>query len=247
VAQGPRLTAAAPAAPGSATPLVALRGVSKAFDEGGHRRVVFDGLDAAFDSGRFTAITGRSGSGKSTLLNLLSGIELPDAGEVLVGGVAINRLADRERTLHRRRHVGFVFQFFNLVPTLTVEENLLLPLDLLGVPPAQAGGRARALLARVGLAQRAGSFPDRLSGGEQQRVAIARALVHGPGLILADEPTGNLDAETGREVLDLLCGVASEGASTLLMVTHSQEAAARAARVLLLRDGRLAETDSPRS
>jgi putative ABC transport system ATP-binding protein len=224
---------------------VALRNISKAYQEGQRRRVVFDALCAEFARGEFTALMGRSGSGKTTLLNLMSGIDLPDAGEVWVDGVLLNRLSDRERTLRRRRGIGFVFQFFNLIPTLTVEENLRLPLELLARPPAGARRRAREMLARVDLADRAAAFPDRLSGGEQQRVAIARALVHEPPLILADEPTGNLDADTGREVLELLAGLTGGGDHTLILVTHSQEAAALAERVLVIDHGRLAPRDSP--
>jgi putative ABC transport system ATP-binding protein len=158
---------------------------------------------------------------------------------VVIEGAVLTRLSERERTLFRRRRIGFVFQFFNLIPTLTVEENLLLPLELNGraAPPAAA----HALLERVGLRQRAGSFPDRLSGGEQQRVAIARALIHEPALLLADEPTGNLDADTGEVVLELLEGLARDARRTLLVATHSNRIIERADRVLALRGGRLIE------
>jgi len=227
---------------------VTLRGVTKSYLEGEHRRVVFEGLDAEFMQGEFTALMGRSGTGKTTLLNLVSGIDLPDAGEITIAGTRLSQLSDKERTLLRRRAVGFVFQFFNLIPTLTVEENLLLPLELLGRREA-AAARAREMLARVGLAERAGAFPDRLSGGEQQRVAIARALVHDPALVLADEPTGNLDAATGGEVLRLLDSLAREGGKSLVMVTHSAEAAALADRVFTIQAGRLharrAGSDAP--
>ena len=157
-------------------------------------------------------VLGRSGSGKSTLLNLLSGIDLPTAGEVWVAGRNLGALTERQRTLFRRRSIGFVFQFFNLIPTLTVEENLLLPLELAGRVDAAAHRRAAELLERVGLADRLRSFPDRLSGGEQQRVAVARALAHDPDLVLADEPTGNLDLDTGLEVLALLDELVRPGA-----------------------------------
>jgi len=196
--------------------------------------------------GEFVALLGPSGSGKSPLLNVVSGIDLPDAGVVSVAGVDLTTLGERERTLFRRRHLGFVFQFFNLLPTLTVLENLLLPLELKGRVGPEEEGRARDLLGRVGIGTRGDAFPDRLSGGEQQRVALARALVHDPDLILADEPTGNLDPDTGERVLDLLDGLVREGRRTLLAVTHSREVAARADRVLRLDHGRLLEEEVPR-
>src|SRR5262249_54927043 len=161
-------------------------------------------VDAAIYPGELVVVVGRSGSGKSTLLNLIGGIDHPTAGEVVVDGVVLTRVSEEARTRFRRRHVGFVFQFFNLIPTLTVEENLRLPLELNGRAGPAAGDAVRTLLNEVGLADRSEAFPERLSGGEQQRVAVARALVHDPALVLADEPTGNLDLETGRLVLDLL-------------------------------------------
>ncbi len=221
--------------------LVELRGVRKAYREGDRERVVFDGLEARIERGRVTVLLGRSGTGKSTLLNLVSGIDLPDAGRVIVDGRSLTELNERERTLYRRRHIGFVFQFFNLIPTLTVRENLRLPLELNGVRGARAEAAVAAGLEQVGLADRGESFPDQLSGGEQQRVAIARALVHDPPLILADEPTGNLDDETGRGVLDLLARLTHGTGRTLVMVTHSSEAEAYADRCLVLADGRLRE------
>jgi putative ABC transport system ATP-binding protein len=175
---------------------------------------------------------GKSGSGKSTLLNLLSGLERPDEGEVLVDGQSLNALDDTELSLLRRNKLGFVFQFFNLLPTLTVKENLLLPLEL-----SRKRKNPLELLQRVGLEDRADAFPDRLSGGEQQRVAVARALIHDPVLVLADEPTGNLDETTGRQVLDLL--VEMTRGKTLLMVTHNLELAQRADRTLQVVDGQL--------
>jgi putative ABC transport system ATP-binding protein len=225
--------------PAPLAPLVELRGVRKPYREGDRDRVVFASLDATIDRGRVTALLGRSGSGKSTFLNLVSGIDLPDAGRVQVDGLSLTELGERERTLYRRRHIGFVFQFFNLIPTLTVRENLLLPLELNGVGGARGESTVAQWLERIGLADRAQSFPDQLSGGEQQRVAIARALVHDPLLILADEPTGNLDAETGRGVLELLARLVQETGKTLLMATHSPEARAYADRVLTLAGGRL--------
>jgi putative ABC transport system ATP-binding protein len=224
-----------------APPVVELRGVTRVFEEGAARRAVLQDASAAIRAGEIAVLLGRSGSGKSTLLNLVSGIDLPSAGEVVVDGVRIDALSERERTLFRRRRIGFVFQFFNLIPTLTVEENLLLPLELNGpIGPAERE-RARALLEEVELADRAGSFPDRLSGGEQQRVAVARALVHAPALMLADEPTGNLDLETGRKVLDLLDRLTRREGRTMLMVTHSPEVVGLADRVFAIEGGKLVE------
>jgi putative ABC transport system ATP-binding protein len=220
-------------------PLVELRGVVKTFHEGPTERVVLRGVDVTVARGEFVALVGRSGSGKSTLLNLVSGIDEPTAGAVLIDGRVLARLSERERTLFRRRHVGFVFQFFNLIPTLTVAENLLLPLELIGRRGAAARADVAALLAEVGLADRAGAAADRLSGGEQQRVAVARALVHDPDLVLADEPTGTLDTDTAGVVLELLRRLARERKKTVVAATHSAEVAAVADRVLVLRDGRL--------
>jgi putative ABC transport system ATP-binding protein len=220
-------------------PAVELRGVAKVYREGETSREVLHGIDATIPRGELVALLGRSGSGKSTLLNLIAGIDAPTAGEIVVDGTVLTALSERERTLFRRRRVGFIFQFFNLIPTLTVEENLLFPLELIGRGGAASTREAMALLDEVGLADRARAFPDRLSGGEQQRVAVARALVHGPELVLADEPTGNLDAEAARTVLDLLARLASERKTTVIAATHSAEVASAADRVLRLRDGRL--------
>jgi len=228
-------------APDGARPIVELKGVGRRFLEGDRERAVLDGVDAEVRRGEFVALLGPSGSGKSTLLNLIGGIDLPTSGEVIVEGEALTRMGERDRTLFRRRRIGFVFQFFNLVPTLTVEENLLLPLELTGRLGARERARARSLLEEVGLADRASAFPDRLSGGEQQRVAVARALVHDPALVLADEPTGNLDREMGRQVADLLDRLVRREGRTLVVVTHSTELAGRADRILELRGGRLHE------
>jgi putative ABC transport system ATP-binding protein len=203
--------------------------------------VVLDGVDAVVQPGECVAILGPSGSGKSTLLNLVCGIDLPDEGAVLVSGTDLTALAERERTLFRRHHVGFVFQFYNLLPTLTVLENLLLPVELKGTVGPDEEARARDLLRRVGLADRTGAFPDRLSGGEQQRIAVARALVHRPDLVLADEPTGNLDEDTGARVADLLDTLVRSDGRTLVVVTHSRELAARMDRVLRMSHGKLEE------
>jgi putative ABC transport system ATP-binding protein len=231
---------------GAAKPLlVELRGLTKWYPEGDGRRVVFRDLSAGIRRGETVALLGRSGSGKSTLLNLIGGIDLPSAGEVILDGTNLTGLSEQERTRFRRRHVGLVFQSFNLIPTLTVMENLLLPLELNGRTGEAARGAAEELLGRVGLADRAGSYPDRLSGGEQQRVAVARAVIHEPVLLLADEPTGSLDAETGGRLLDLLVGLARAGGRTMVVVTHSDAVARAADRVLAIRDGRLVEEAVP--
>lgn len=222
-------------------PLIRLAQVSKAFTEGGRERLVLHQVSASFARGDMVVLLGKSGSGKSTLLNLVSGIDLPTSGDIWVAGRPLTRLSERERTLFRRRNVGFVFQFFNLVPTLTVLENVLLPLELNGYAGAPAHERAQAMLDAVGLADRGGSYPDRLSGGEQQRVAIARALVHDPALVLADEPTGNLDAETGQHILALLDRLTRQAGKTMIMVTHSPEVVGVADRVLRMREGHLIE------
>lgn len=221
--------------------LIQLRNISKAYQEGERQHWVFRDLSIDFRRGESVALLGRSGTGKTTLLNLLSGIDLPDAGEVCVDGDNIARLSETQRTLFRRRHIGFVFQFFNLIPTLTVLENLLLPLSLSGRLDDQGEAQALTLLRKVDLQARAQSYPDVLSGGEQQRVAIARALVHRPSLLLADEPTGNLDTETGAQVLALLFDMVAQFGATLIMVTHSEEAARQSQRVLSLHDGRFVE------
>ncbi len=210
----------------NATPAVELRGVERSFEEGGVRRQVLAGANLTVAVGRAVALLGRSGSGKSTLLHLVGGLDRPDAGAVLLEGVRVDRLSERDRTLLRRRRIGFVFQSFDLLPTLTVLENLLLPLELERRARPADRERARGLLAEVGLLERADTFPDRLSGGEQQRVALARALVHEPAVILADEPTGNLDRDNADTVLRLLAKLVKERGATLLVATHSREAAA---------------------
>ena len=216
--------------------------LSKSYQEGNRTRVVLDNADAHFAQGDYVAILGRSGSGKSTLLNLISGIDRPDSGQVWLNGVEVSALDDHRRTLIRRRQIGFVFQFFNLISTLTVWENVTLPLELNGASMAMISARAEGLLDAVGLLDRRNTLPDRLSGGEQQRVALARALVHDPLLVLADEPTGNLDEQTGAQILALLMQMTRQAGKTVLMVTHSAEAAAHADRVLTLREGKLLES-----
>ncbi len=219
--------------------LVQLQNLSKSFREGDGERVVFRELSATIRAGEFVVLLGRSGCGKSTLLNLISGIDLPTSGDVVIGEHCLTRLSEQQRTLFRRAHIGFVFQFYNLIPTLTVQENLLLPLELTGNSGPAAEQQAQHFLEQVGLQDRAASYPDRLSGGEQQRVAICRALIHRPLLLLADEPTGNLDAETGGQVMDLFARLARDNRMTTLMVTHSVEIARLADRVLTIRDGQL--------
>ncbi|TFH48762.1 MAG: ABC transporter ATP-binding protein [Lysobacterales bacterium] len=219
--------------------VLALRKVSKSYREAQTRRTVLADVDLEIERGEFVAVTGRSGTGKSTLLNLISGIDLPDSGSIFLDGVDLTALSERQRTLKRRGAVGFVCQFFNLIPTLSVTENLMLPLELIGSHGDAARQRVTHMLERVDLVSLADSFPDRLSGGEQQRVAVARALVHEPELVLADEPTGNLDVETGRMVLALLCDMSHDAGKTLIIVTHSEEAAARAGRVLCIDHGRI--------
>jgi putative ABC transport system ATP-binding protein len=219
--------------------LLQLRGLTRSYTEGERTRVVLAGIDLDVRAGECVALLGRSGSGKSTILNLIGGIDRPDAGEVWLGGTNLTALPERERTLFRRQHLGFVYQSYNLIPTLSVEENLLLPLELNGWQAEAARAAAMRLLTEVGLADRGGAFPDRLSGGEQQRVAIARALIHEPTLVLADEPTGTLDAETGRSVLELFNRLLRGRGKTLLIVTHSREVTRFADRVLTLEDGHI--------
>jgi putative ABC transport system ATP-binding protein len=221
----------------SSPPLVRLDRVSKDYTEGALVRRVLRETSAEFAEGELVAIRGRSGSGKSTLLNLIAAIDQPTAGEVWVAGTCLSRLSPPERTLFRRDHLGMVFQFFNLIPTLTVLENVQLPLELRGVPGPDAAARARVLLDEVALPDRADAFPDRLSGGEQQRVAIARAVVQDPRLLLADEPTGNLDDATGQAVMDLLDRLTRRAGRTLVLVTHNAQVAARADRVFTIEDG----------
>jgi putative ABC transport system ATP-binding protein len=232
--------------PSDTPPLVELRDVTKAYAEGDTVREVLSGVQLSLHRGEFVVLLGRSGSGKSTLLNLISGIDLPTRGELRVDGRDLARLSERERTLLRRERIGFIFQAFNLLPTLTVEENVRLPLELNGQPAPEAAAKSRALLERVGLGTRAGSFPDRLSGGEQQRVAVARALAHAPPLLLADEPTGNLDEATARQVLDLMEGLIRQSNACALVVTHEPGLMSRADRVLSMEGGRLVEREPAR-
>jgi putative ABC transport system ATP-binding protein len=226
-------------------PAVELQHIGKTYREGDSERAVLRDVSLAIASGEIAVVVGRSGSGKSTLLNLIAGIDRPSAGRVLVDGTDLTGLDEDARTRFRRRHIGVVFQFFNLIPLLTVEENVRLPLELNGGVTDAGAARVRALLDRVGLAGRGSSLPDRLSGGEQQRVAIARALVHDPALILADEPTGTLDAETAATVLELFDALVREAGKTAIMATHSREVIGVADRIFTADRGRLVEQTTP--
>jgi putative ABC transport system ATP-binding protein len=218
---------------------VELAGICKEFEEGDVRRVVLNQVSLRFEPGEFVVLLGHSGSGKSTLLNLISGIDRPSAGSIRIDDLIITALDEKSRTLFRRDRVGFVFQFFNLIPTLTVLENVTLPQELAGKSPLTARESALALLHQVGLDDRLDTYPDKLSGGQQQRVAIARALAHDPQVILADEPTGNLDEETGARVLELLLDLTRTTRKTLIMATHNPDIARHANRVLRVQDGHL--------
>jgi ABC-type lipoprotein export system ATPase subunit len=219
-------------------PTVAATGLVKSFGEGRAARRVLDGTDLVVEAGEVVAILGRSGSGKSTLLHLLGGLDRPEAGRIEIAGESVTGASEQRLSALRRRRVGFVFQFFHLLPELSGEANVLLAGRVRGARPG-AAERGRELIDRLGLRPVAGSLPSRLSGGEQQRFAIARALVNDPAVLLADEPTGNLDVEAGREVLRLLRAGADEGRA-VVMVTHESAAAGIADRVLTLRDGKLA-------
>src|SRR5438270_14096046 len=219
--------------------LLRLEGIRKGFRRGLEVVVALDCGDLCLDAGGFTALVGPSGSGKSALLHLSGGLDKPDAGRILLEDRDLATLSSGDRAQLRRRQIGFVFQFFHLIPTLTVAENVELPLILDGA--RKTNGRVGELLDRVGLAHRTDHLPGELSGGEMQRAAIARALVARPRLLLADEPTGNLDSATGEEILDLLCRQVSEEGTALLMVTHDVSAGGKAKQVLHLRDGRLAD------
>ena len=224
--------------------IVRIQDLLKTYTEGGHRRPVFNCVNIEIVQGEFFVMLGKSGSGKSTLLNMLSGIDSPDDGRVLIDGVDITGMSDTQQTLFRRDYIGIIFQFFNLIPMLTVLENITLPQELRRDRSKENEMRARELLERVGLADRADSFPDKLSGGEQQRVAIARALVHEPKVLLADEPTGNLDEDTGQQILQLLLELTREAGKTLIMATHNPEIVPFADRVCRIHEGRLYVSDS---
>ena len=216
--------------------MIELRGVSKTVQSGDHPLTILHPLDYSILPGQFVAIVGPSGSGKSTLLGLLAGLDAPSTGEIVIDGVDITRLSEDALARLRGEKIGFVFQFFHLVPSLTAVENISVPMEIAGRRDAMT--RARQLIAEVGLADRAHHYPSQLSGGEQQRIAIARALANDPPIVLADEPTGNLDSGTGRIILDLLLNVRRTRGATLVLVTHDAELAALADTKLMLRDGR---------
>jgi putative ABC transport system ATP-binding protein len=199
-----------------------------------------DSISLEINRGEFVAITGASGSGKSTLLNLLGGLDHPTTGEVVVDGLHLESAGEKELTLYRRSKLGMVFQFFNLLPSMSVTENVELPLLLRGDAPAGVRSAALAMLDQVGMAHRASHFPHQLSGGEMQRAAIARALIHTPSLLLADEPTGNLDSGNASQVLEVIAKIASLRTTTVIMVTHSDSVAAQADRRIQMKDGRIA-------
>lgn len=219
--------------------MLQLKNVNKSYLEGNIKHAVLNSLDLHVSNGEIIILFGKSGSGKSTLLNVISGIDIPDSGSVSIDGTDITKLSEKERTLVRRSKVGFIFQFFNLIPTLPVKENLLLPLELTGSNNTEE--IINSILSEVGLANRANTYPDKLSGGEQQRIAIARALIHNPDIILADEPTGNLDYETGRQIVDLLDRVVKKKGKTMIMVTHSKDVIGLADKIYSLKDGKLGE------
>ena len=221
---------------------VELRGVTRVYTTNGREVVAVREVTVSFPSGSFTALVGRSGCGKSTLLNLAGAMDQPTGGEVRLLGQPTGALSDDALTRLRRRQVGFVFQFFNLLPTLTVQENVELPMLLDG--RRDSAGRVRRVLEQVGLWDRRRDYPHQISGGEMQRVAIARALAHGPAVLIADEPTGNLDSATAQTVLELLARACREFGVTVILATHSREAAAFAERLLLMRDGRI-EREEP--
>ncbi len=213
--------------------------VRKVYRHGDNEITALAGVSLEIPRGAFAVIMGPSGSGKSTLLHLVGGLDRPSSGDVLVDGRLIGQMADDEVTRFRRTRVGFVFQFFNLLPTLTALENITLPFVLDGRPKGEADRRAASLLAKVGLEERGDHLPEAMSGGEIQRVAIARALAFNPPLLLADEPTGNLDSKTGHAILSLLRQINQEDHCTIVMVTHSQEAANYGDRTIFVRDGRV--------
>ena len=216
-----------------------LQKLYKSYFDGSGNHHILKGADLKIEKGETVAILGSSGSGKSTLLNLIAGIDLPDQGEVRIDGKSLGQMSEKNRTLLRRRTMGFVFQSFNLIPTLNVYENLMLPLELNQI--SKNSGIITQMLEALGLKGREDSHPDRRSGGEQQRVAIARALMHQPSLLLADEPTGNLDAETSQETLKLINHLVHRSRTTMIMATHSQEVIKWVDRVLGIEDGKLIE------
>ncbi|WP_448523076.1 ABC transporter ATP-binding protein [Pseudothermotoga sp.] len=221
--------------------MIIVKELWKIYGKGERKVEALRGINVTIKDGEFVAIFGPSGSGKTTLLNCLSGIDSPTNGEIYFDDLPFHTLSEEQKTQFRARHMGFVFQFFNLIPVLTALENVLLPLKILGINHGEAKQRAVAMLERVGLRDKIDRFPSQLSGGEQQRVAIARALVHSPKVVWADEPTGNLDSETGMRVIELLQSMREEFGTTLVVVTHDERIAQRADRILFMRDGQITE------
>lgn len=225
---------------------LALRGVHKRYDSRTAGGAVLTGVDLDVAAGDYLVIIGRSGSGKSTLLNLLGGLDRPTQGQVLLDGHDLARISERELSELRRVRIGFVFQAFNLIPTLSIAENLLVPLQLNGKPRRVAAARVASLLERAGMAGLDRRFPEELSGGEQQRVAVLRAIVHEPDVVIADEPTGNLDLKTAQQTLELLESFAGSAGRSLIMATHSREVMGRARRVVEMQSGQLREVEPAR-
>ena len=226
--------------------IIEVKGLVKRIDSGSHEVEILRGVDFVIPAGQFVAIMGPSGSGKSTLLGLLAGLDTLSEGQVFLDGEEINRLTEDQMALLRARKIGFVFQSYHLVPTLTAEENVLLPLDLAG-DGYQGAARARELLESVGLADRLDHYPVQLSGGEQQRVALARAFVSKPPLVMADEPTGNLDSTNGRRVLEMLLDLNRQEKTTLILVTHDRDLTSQADRLITLKDGEIVSDELRRS
>jgi putative ABC transport system ATP-binding protein len=222
-------------------PIVSATALTKVYGTGDTAVTALDGVDLAVEPGEFVAVMGPSGCGKSTLLNLLGGLDTPTSGSIYIDGIEVASMTDDELTAIRRRKIGFIFQFFNLIPVLTATENAALPLTLDGTAAADAAERSREWLRNVGLAERLDNRPDQLSGGQQQRVAVARALVTNPALILADEPTGNLDSRSSDEIAQLLTTASSEWGRAILMVTHDPRIAAHADRIVFMSDGRIVD------
>lgn len=219
--------------------MVRLKNVGKTYSEGNTNHIVLNNFELNIPDGEIIILFGKSGSGKSTLLNIISGIDVADSGSVEIDETDITSLSEKERTLIRRKKIGFIFQFFNLIPTLTVKENLQLPLELNNTENQEE--KINSILTEVGLLERANTYPDKLSGGEQQRISIARALIHNPDIILADEPTGNLDYETSLQIIDLLDRVVKKKGKTMIMVTHSKDVIGLADRIITLKDGKISE------
>jgi putative ABC transport system ATP-binding protein len=222
--------------------MIAVKHLTMRLAAGGRSVTILDDISLDIPTKQMVAIVGPSGSGKSTLLGLIAGLDKPTSGSIILDGVDITGLPEREMTRYRRQKIGYIFQSFHLIPTLTALENVAVPLELNGDPTAR--GRAEELLAAVGLRDRSGHYPVQLSGGEQQRVAVARAFACRPPILLADEPTGNLDSATGRQVIDLLLGLNRDHGSSLVLVTHDAALASHAERIVSLRDGRI-ESDKP--